>query len=164
MSVFTWGKIKFDSKPQHLKNFEQEKIWVMFDLAEDESQGIGLHVSELEENEIYFDMLCDYHKYEGQNVNPLDYSNNDDFLMRDIERECEKEYEERISKIQRVLKTLLNILGVQEISFFNTEAGECSIEDYEQVEWNINEFALRFVKRAADNNWFPPTIKVVLRG
>ena len=63
MSEYTWGKIKFSEKVEKIHDFEYENIWVMFELEDGDSYEAQLHVSPLEENEIYFDILCEYHKY-----------------------------------------------------------------------------------------------------
>ena len=144
MSQSTWGKIKFKEKTKQLNNFKQENIWIMFDLPDDEKW--PLHISKLEKNEIYFDILCDFYKY--TNVNPYDYSNNDDFFMIDsYDRKGREDFYERLKKVQRVLETLLKQPDVIEVSFFNTWQGTlCCVEDYDEVNWKLEDFASEFFK------------------
>jgi len=161
MSVFTWGKLKFSKQPEGLANFEKNGIWVMFDLPDDIKY--PLRVSQLEEGEIYFDILCDYETYRENNVDPYDYANNDCFFLWDLDNESKGDYKERIGKIQRILEYLLNLKNVVQLSLFNTSIGPpCAIEEYVEVNWSVREFTAKFIEDVESNNFFLSTIKVNL--
>ena len=162
-----WGKILFDKKSKERGNFMQENIWVMFDLPDEEEY--PLHVSELREDEIYFDVLCEYEERKHINLEPYKLAENGNFMIWDYSGEkntglnCVLLYE-RYRKLQRVLETLLNQKGARELTFFHTEMGPpFNLKDYEEFNWKVEDFALELFKVSHRRNMIPPDFKVVFK-
>ena len=64
--------------------------------------------------------------------------------------------------IHDVIKEMFDNENVEQITYFHTETGnENSIDDYELVNWKLEEFADRFYAEIKNNKGFTPTIKVV---
>lgn len=125
--------------------------------------------SDLEENEIYFNIACGY----NQIVSPLSYQmhylNCDDsyFSINALENndDLESSFKKlflRILDLQDVIKEIFNNKNVERITYFHTETGnENSVDDYELVNWKLEEFAKKFFAEVIKNKGFTPTIKVV---
>lgn len=163
MSTFIWGKIKL-SKKIMINDYQRKSTLVFFS---DEKN--DLFQCDLEENEIYFNIACGY----NQIVNPLSYQmhylNCDDsyFSINALENkdDLESSFERlflRILDLQDVIKEIFNNKNVERITYFHTETGnENSIDDYELVNWKLEEFAKKFFAEIKKNKGFTPTIKVV---
>ena len=68
----------------------------------------------------------------------------------------------RIQYLQDVIKEIFDNKNVEQITYFHTESGnESSIDEYELVNWNLEEFANKFFIEIKNNKGFTPTIKVV---
>ena len=68
----------------------------------------------------------------------------------------------RILDLQDVIKEIFENKNVERITYFHTETGnENSIDDYELVNWKLEEFAKRFFAEIKKNKGITPTIKVV---
>ncbi|CDR31478.1 Uncharacterised protein [Acholeplasma oculi] len=156
MGVLTWGKLKFKYKPSKINNFEQEKIWVIFDIPDDKVP-FPLHVSPLESNEIFFDILCDFslHYDINPNIRPDDYMHNDIFFSLQYTKLNQQketpilsvELYERLNSLRRIFDKLLQIDNVEKITIFNTELGSNTyLIDYTKVDWSSESFAYNFFK------------------
>ena len=163
MSTFIWGKIKLDKKIM-MNDYQRKSILVFFSEKKND-----LFQSDLEDNEMYFNIACGY----NQIVNPLsykmDYLNCDDSYFSINSLEFEDDLEPyfknlflRILDLHDVIKEMFDNENVEQITYFHTETGnENSIDDYELVNWKLEEFADRFYAEIKNNKGFTPTIKVV---
>lgn len=163
MSTFIWGKIKLEKKIM-INDYQRKSILVFFSDKKND-----LFQSDLEENEIYFNIACGY----NQIVSPLSYQmhylNCDDayFSINALENndDLESSFKKlflRILDLQNVIKEIFNNKNVERITYFHTETGnENSIDDYELVNWKLEEFAKKFFAEVIKNKGFTPTIKVV---
>lgn len=163
MSTFIWGKIKLNKKIM-INDYQRKNILVFFS---DEKN--DLFQCDLEENEIYFNIACGY----KQIVNPLTYKmhylncNDSYFSINALENKDDLEsfFEDlflRILDLQDIIEEIFNNIYVERITYFHTETGnENSIDDYELVNWKLEEFAIKFFAEIKKNKGFTPTIKVV---
>ena len=68
----------------------------------------------------------------------------------------------RILELQNVIKEIFNDKNVQRITYYHTDDGnENSINDYELVDWDLEEFAYKFFMEIKKLKGFTPTIKIV---
>lgn len=76
--------------------------------------------------------------------------------------ECNNIIKNNAKRFERSIKKLLSLPDVVQITVYHSEGGLVNSEDeYELVEWNIDEFASEFFKAMSKNMMFQPTIKVV---
>lgn len=165
MSTFIWGKIKFYKKLM-LENYQRKNILIFFSETKTDLFQCGL-----EENEIYFNIACGY----NQMVNPISYKmqylncsesyfsintvKNEDNLQSSLEKLFS-----RILDLQDVIKEIFGNKNVKQLTYFHTETGnETSINDYEIVDWELEEFAKKFFTEIINYKGFTPTIKVVFK-
>lgn len=163
MSTFIWGKIKIDKKII-MDNYQRNNILVFFS-----NQKNDLFQIDLEDNEIYFNIACGYDKMVNPSLYKMKYLNCDDSYFSvnalknedDIEPYFEKLFL-RILDLQNVISEIFNDKNVQQIMYYHTESGnESSIDEYELVDWSLEEFAYNFFTEIKNNNGFTPTIKVI---
>lgn len=163
MSTFIWGKIKLNKKIL-MKNYQRENILVFFS-----GEKSDLFQCDLEENELYFNIACGYdkimnllsYKMNYLNCNQNYFSINSFKKTDDLQPYFEKLFL-RILNLQDVIKEIFNNKNVEQITYFHTETGnENSIDDYELVNWKLEEFAKKFFEEIKKNKGFTPTIKVV---
>lgn len=162
MSTFIWGKIKLNKKIIK-NNYQRKNILVFFS---DEKN--DLFQSDLEENEIYFNIACGYEQMVNPSAYNMDYLNcNESYFYinatkKDDLSACLKELYLRITDLQEVIKEILEDENVEKITYFHTETGnENSIDEYECVNWSPEEFADKFFTETLINSGFTPTIKVI---
>ncbi len=163
MSAFIWGKIKFNKK-KFIDNYQRNNILVFFS-----NQKNDLFQNDLEDNEIYFNIACGYDKMVNPSLYKMKYLNCDESYFSidalKIEDNLDPYFEKlflRILNLQNVIKEIFNDRNVQQITYYHTESGnESSIDEYELVDWNLEEFAYKFFAEIKNNNGFTPTIKVV---
>lgn len=68
----------------------------------------------------------------------------------------------RILELQNVIKEIFNDKNVQRITYYHTDDGnENSINDYELVDCDLEEFAYKFFMEIKKLKGFTPTIKIV---
>jgi len=68
----------------------------------------------------------------------------------------------RIKKLQDVIVEIYEGPKVEKITYFHTDTGnENSIEEYEKVDWKLEEFADKFFEAMKENHGFTPTIQIV---
>ena len=163
MSTFIWGKIKFYKKII-IDNYKRKNILVFFSNYKND-----LFEIDLEDNEIYFNIACGYdeminltlYKMEYLNCHESYFSINALKKKDDFELCLEKLYL-RILDLQNVIKEIFNNENVEQIVYYHTETGnENSIDEYELVDWKLEEFACKFFEEIKNNKGFTPTIKVV---
>lgn len=163
MSTFIWGKIKFIKKII-MDNYQRNNILVFFS-----DQKNDLFQNDLEDNEIYFNIACGYDKMVNPSLYKMKYLNCDDsyFSINALKKDhnLEPYFEKlfsRILELQDVIKEIFDNKNVVKITYFHTESGnENSIDEYESVNWKLEEFAYKFFAEIKNNNGFTPTIKVV---
>ena len=165
MSTFIWGKIKLN-KLIIMDNYQRKNILVFFT-----SEKNDLFQSDLEENEIYFNIACGYdkmmtlpsYKTNYLNCNEYYFSLNSFKKTDDLKPYFEKLFQ-RILNLQHVIKEIFDNENVKRIMYFHTETGnENSIDDYELVDWKLEEFAEKFFEKIKENKGFTPTIKIVFK-
>jgi hypothetical protein len=164
MSTFIWGKIKFKELPKNFNSYQRGDILVFFELQKND-----LYMSDLQDTEIYFNIACGYeemiylYKYKRYYLN-CDYSF---FSLNCPKREKNiepyfKALYNRIKKLQEVILEMYERPEVEKITYFHTDTGnEISIDEYEIVDWKIQDFADRFFEAIKENRGFTPTIKVI---
>lgn len=163
MSTFIWGKIKFKRKII-INNYQRNSILVFFS-----NQKNDLFQNDLEDNELYFNIACGYDKMVNPSLYNMKYLNCDDsyFSINALKKEddlslCFGKLFMRILDLQNVIKEIFTDRNVLQITYYHTETGnESSIEEYELVDWDLEEFAYKFFTEIKKNNGFTPTIKVV---
>lgn len=163
MSTFIWGKVKLHKKII-MNNYQRDNILVFFSNLKND-----LFQNNLEENEIYFNIACGYNKMIDPAFYKMNYLNCDEayFSINAIKKDddiqsCLKSLYLRILNLQNVIKEILDNKNVEKITYFHTDSGnENSIDEYELVNWNIDEFANKFFAEIISNKGFTPTIKVV---
>lgn len=168
MSTFIWGKIKLRSLPDSFGSFQQGDILVFFDIRKND-----LYLSNLEDREIYFNIACGYEDmvYPNKRQQTITYLNCDaeyfsiDFVMDQRSKKKMPYFDDlydRIKRLQSVIKELYQRPEVDRMVYFHTETGnESSINEYEEVNWSIDEFADKFFERIVQDKGFAPTIKAV---
>lgn len=163
MSTFIWGKIKLNRKIM-INDYQRKSILVFFSDKKND-----LFQCDLEENEIYFNIACGYdktvnllsYKMNYLNCNESYFSINALKKTDDLQPYFEKLFL-RILDLQDVIKEIFNNKNVERITYFHTETGnENSIDDYELVNWKIEEFAKKFFAEIKKNKGITPTVKVV---
>lgn len=163
MSTFIWGKIKFNRKTV-VNNYQRKNILIFFTDKKND-----LFQCDLDENEVYFNIACGYVQMVNPSLYKMDYLNCDDLFFsinclknkHDLQSCLEKLFF-RIMDLQDVIKEIFDQNNVEQITYFHTETGnEISIDEYELVDWNIEEFAYKFFTEILNNKGFTPTIKVV---
>ncbi len=163
MSTFIWGKIKF-TKKLIMNNYQKKNILVYFSDKQND-----LFQSDLEENEIYFNIACGYDKMINLSLYNMNYLNCNEsyFSINALKKEddlhsCLEKLFCRILDLQNVIKEMFINTNVEKISYYHSETGnENSIDDYELVNWGIEEFAEKFLIEIKKNRGFTPTIKVI---
>ena len=163
MSTFIWGKIKLNKKII-INNYQRKSILVFFDDKKND-----LFQSDLEENEIYFNIACGYDQMVNPSLYKMNYLNcNESYfsinaLKKDDDlQSCFEKLFLRIQYLQDVIKEIFDNKNVEQLTYFHTESGnESSIDEYELVNWNLEEFANKFFIEIKNNKGFTPTIKVV---
>ncbi len=163
MSTFIWGKVKLHKKII-MNNYQRDNILVFFSNLKNDLFQINL-----EENEIYFNIACGYNKMIDPAFYKMNYLNCDEayFSINAIKKDddiqsCLKSLYLRILNLQNVIKEILDNKNVEKITYFHTDSGnENSINEYELVNWNIDEFANKFFAEIINNKGFTPTIKVI---
>lgn len=163
MSTFIWGKIKFNKKII-IDNYQRNNILVFFS-----NQKNDLFQNDLEEDEIYFNIACGYDKMVNLSLHKMKYLNCADsyfsinaLKIEDDLESCFKKLFLRILDLQNVIKEIFNNKNVQQITYYHTESGnENSIDEYELVNWNLEDFANKFFTEIKNNKGFTPTIKIV---
>ena len=170
MSTFIWGKIQFNALPQSFKSYKRGDILVFFDIQQND-----LYMADLEDREIYFHIACGYeemvslHKYNGYYLNCNDHYFFPNVPKRKRREKPEHDYQfyvdqlyDRIKKLQDVIVELFERPEVEKVEYYHTDTGnENSIDEYEPVDWPLNEFADKFFEAMNDNYGFTPTIKAV---
>ncbi len=162
MSTFIWGKIKLYEKTIK-NNYQRNRILVFFSDNKND-----LFQSDLEENEIYFNIACGYDQMVNPSSYKMDYLNCNEsyfsinaFKKKDDLQSCFEKLFLRILDLQDVIKEIFDDKNVERIMYFHTDSGdEDSIEEYELVDWNLEEFADKFFTEIINNKGFTPTIKV----
>lgn len=163
MSTFIWGKIKLNKKII-IDNYQRNSILVFFS-----DQKNDLFQDDLEDNEIYFNIACGYDKIVSPSLYEMKYLNCDESYfsinalkkVNDLEPYFEKLFL-RILELQNVIKEIFNDKNVQRITYYHTDDGnENSINDYELVDWDLEEFAYKFFMEIKKLKGFTPTIKIV---
>ena len=163
MSTFIWGKIKLN-KLKNISSYQSGNILVFFTYQKN-----YLFKSDLEKNEIYFNIACGYDSMVNPSFNEGEYLECSDtfFFLNCPKREKKLEpyfdaLHKRIKKLQEVIKEIYERPEVEKITYYHTDTGnENSIDEYELVNWKIEEFADRFFEAIKENHGFTPTIKVV---
>lgn len=163
MSTFIWGKIKFNKKII-MDNYQRNNILVYFSNKKND-----LFLDDLEDNEIYFNIACGYDKMLNLSLHEMNYLNCEEsyFYLNVFKKvdNLEPYFENlfsRILELQNVIKEIFDNINVERITYFHTETGnESSIDEYELVNWNVEEFAYKFLAEIKNNMGFTPTIKVV---
>lgn len=163
MSTFIWGKIKLNRKIM-INDYQRKSILVFFSDKKND-----LFQCDLEENEIYFNIACGYDKIVNLLSYKMNYLNCNEYYFSinalkktdDLQPYFEKLFL-RILDLQDVIKEIFDNKNVERITYFHTETGnENSIDDYELVNWKLEEFAKRFFAEIKKNKGITPTIKVV---
>ena len=146
MSTFIWGKIKLNKKII-MENYQRKNILVFFS-----GEKSDLFQCDLEENELYFNIACGYDKMVNLLSYKMNYLNCNEYYFSinsfkktdDLQPYFEKLFL-RILDLQDVIKEIFNNQNVERITYFHTETGnENSIDDYELVNWKLEEFAKKF--------------------
>ena len=146
MSTFIWGKIKLNKKII-MENYQRKNILVFFS-----GEKSDLFQCDLEENELYFNIACGYDKMVNLLSYKMNYLNCNEYYFSinsfkktdDLQPYFEKLFL-RILDLQDVIKEIFNNKNVERITYFHTETGnENSIDDYELVNWKLEEFAKKF--------------------
>lgn len=163
MSTYIWGKIKLKEIPEKLENYQSEDILIYFDKQKKSS----LFLSELNEREVYFNIACGYEEMIPQharyclNCDELFFSLNFPKRAKDLELYY-YDLHERIKRLQKFIIELYNNPNVEKITYYYTESGnEVSIDEYEKVDWKINEFAEHFFDEIIKLRGLTPTIQIV---
>lgn len=162
MSTFIWGKIKLKNK-KILNNYRRKNILVYFcDKKND------LFQSDLDNNEIYFNIACGYDYIVNLSTHKTPYLNcNESYFLLNIPPKVNDMYPyfekllRRIKDLQEVIVELFNDKDVEKITYFHTDTGnENSITEYKCVNWRLDEFADKFFIETILNRGFTPTIRV----
>ena len=147
-----------------IDNYQRNSILVFFS-----DQKNDLFQDDLEDNEIYFNIACGYDKMVSPSLYEMEYLNCDESYfsinalkkVNDLEPYFEKLFL-RILELQNVIKEIFNDKNVQRITYYHTDDGnENSINDYELVDWDLEEFAYKFFMEIKKLKGFTPTIKIV---
>ena len=165
MSTFIWGKVKFNRKII-LDDYQRKSILVFFS-----DQKNDLFQDDLEEDEIYFNIACGYDKMVKPSFYNMNYLNCNEsyfsinaFKKRDELEAYFKKLFLRILDLQNVIQEIFHNKSVEKITYYHTDSGnENSINEYELVDWNLEEFAYKFLTEIKNNKGFTPTIKVVFK-
>lgn len=163
MSTFIWGKLKLKEK-KVIKDYQKNNILIYFSNEKND-----LFQTDLEENEIYFNIACGYNKMIDLSSYKEHYLNCEEsyfFLnapkrAKDMHPYFEKLFL-RIKNLQDVISGMFNSNCVEKITYFHTDTGnENSIDEYELVNWRLEEFADKFFIEILLNRGFTPTIKII---
>ena len=163
MSTFIWGKLKLKGK-KIIKDYQRNNILIYFSNEKND-----LFQTDLEENEIYFNIACGYNKMIDLSSYKEHYLNCEEsyfFLnvpkkAKDMHPYFEKLFL-RIKDLQDVISEMFNSNSVEKITYFHTDTGnENSIDEYELVNWRLEEFADKFFIEILLNRGFTPTIKII---
>jgi hypothetical protein len=164
MSTFIWGKIKLSELPENFKSYQRGNVLVFFDIQKND-----LFMSDLQDKEIYFNIACGYddmvfpYKYKMNYLNCYDNY----FYINAPKREKDlkpyfNELYNRIKRLQDIIVEIYERPEVEKIMYFHTDTGnEISIDEYEVVNWKLQEFANKFFEAMKQNHGFTPTIQVV---
>jgi len=169
MSTFIWGKIRLLALPDNFKSYQRDDILVFFDIQKND-----LFLSDLESKEIYFNIACGYEemiyprKYKMNCLNCDTHFFSIDFPKHPKNIKTLEPYfialHERIKRLQKVILEIYERPEVESITYFHTESGnEISLDEYESVDWKINEIADQFFERIVSSKGFAPSIKVVFQ-
>ena len=94
-------------------------------------------------------------------VKPSDYAYNDDFFTW-YDGESIESFIRKIKKIQHILEKLLENPRVEKVTFFHDEMGPPGcLEEYEEVDWRIENFAIEFFNKMKKQAMITPTIMAV---
>ncbi len=162
MSTFIWGKIKFKKKII-MHSYQRKNILIFLDCLKND-----LFQCDLNEGEVYFNIACGYDEMIYPSTYKMPYLNCDDtyFSINSTnEKTTKKHFDElflRINRLQDVIIEIFKNENVEKITYYHTETGnENSIDEYELVDWKLEEFAGKFFSSIIDNMGFTPTIKVI---
>ena len=166
MSTFIWGKIKLKELPESFSSFQKGDILVFFDVQKND-----LYMSDLQSKEIYFNIACGYEEMVYPYKHKMQYLNCDCSYFSINAPKREKNLEpyfyslhNRIKKLQDVIAEMYERSEVEKITYFHTDTGnEDSIEEYETVDWKLEEFADKFFEAMKENHGFTPTIQIVFQ-
>lgn len=164
MSTYIWGKIKFSPNiPTDIRNYQKADILIYFS----KKKGSSLYMVNLEENELYFNIACGYEEMIPQHEKYCLNCDEQYFSLNCPKREKNlepyfNELHNRIKRLQDVITGIYERPEVEKITYFHTDTGnESSIDEYEVVNWKLQEFADKFFEAMNGIYVFPPTIKVV---
>ena len=163
MSTFIWGKTKLSNKCV-INDMRIKNISVFFT-----EEKTDLFIVGLEENEVYFNIVCGYEGLSRSSWDKLHYHNCDDAFFSigalrktDDFSECLKKLHGRLLDLQHAIEDILINDNVEGIDFYYTDDGDVdSIDEYEPVDWPIEDFADRFFAEIMKNKGLGPTIKAV---
>lgn len=164
MSTFIWGKIKLRELPENFNSYKRDDILVFFDIQKND-----LYMSDLRNNEIYFNIACGYEKMAYPYMYKMNYLNCDCTFFslnapkreKNLEPYFEKLFN-RIKRLQEVITEIYERPEVESITYYHTDDGnDNSLDDYEKVDWKLNEFAEKFFEEMKKLHGFTPTIQIV---
>jgi|GEM_PF-2259969 len=163
MSTFIWGKIEYKELPKEIEHYQKNDIQVLFSRKDPKF----LFSVGLKENEWFFNISCGYsEKMLGSyllNCHERFFSLDKPSKVKDWEQ-CLSETYERLKRLQDFIIELLNNPNIESMVYFHTDTGnETSIDEYEAVDWEAEEFADRFFERIKEASGCTPTIKVFFK-
>ena len=128
-------------------------------------------MSDLENREIYFNIACGYENMVYPYFYKMNYLNcNCNFFCLNTPKRDKNlgpyfdDLYKRIKNLQDVITEIYQRSEVDSITYYHTDTGnENSIDEYELVDWKLEEFADKFFGKIIGTKGFTPTIKIVFQ-
>ncbi|MCL2570528.1 MAG: hypothetical protein FWE16_04975 [Firmicutes bacterium] len=169
MSTFIFGKIKFNqiSDGLKLKGYQKNDIHIFLCVEKNDL----MDLIELDAGEVYFNIACGYENIDLQKYNVKYWNCHEDFFQPDfllqkrkLKDICYNKLQMRLIQLNEFIINLYSRESVEKITYFHTCTGnEVSLDEYELVNWEIEEFAEKFLERIKQLPGGTPTIQWVLK-